>query len=191
MLNLLNFDAVLHSTNKKKNPFRPPETFHLAVTARLDSTEHRLFSVLQIRLVAVIERLLLIHNQCKTPAHAAACSLPSADRGGTFSLTGLTLALCGCISLWGGTNPYSCHIYSQVLAGLLFFSAAVCRNARNASSPATAFVALLLCRLVAHRESYFPDVPSHRGLHSRFFCLLWGSDLRSNEGVMGLEGQSH
>lgn len=115
----------------KKKPFRPPETFHFAVTAWLDSTEHRLFSVLQIRLVAVIERLLLIRNQCKTPAHAAACSLPSADRGGTFLLTGLTLALCGCISLRGGTNPYSCHIYSQVLAGLLFFSAAVCRNARK------------------------------------------------------------
>lgn len=93
------FDVELatakHKKKKKKSPFRPPETFHFAFTAWLDSTEHRLFSVLQIRLVAVIERLLLIRNQCKTPAHAAACSLPSADRGGTFSLTGLTLALCG------------------------------------------------------------------------------------------------
>lgn len=85
------------------------------------------FSVLQIRLVAVIERLLLIRNQCKTPAHAAPFCSPSTDRGGTFSLTGLTLALCGCISLRGGSNPYSCHIDSHVFAGqqqmykLLFF----------------------------------------------------------------------
>lgn len=100
-----------------KNSARPPV---IASLSQPDSTllSTDCFSVLQIRFVAVIERLLLIRNQCKTPTHEAAFSSPSADRGGTFSLTSLTLALCGCISLRGGSNPYSCHIDSQVFSGL-------------------------------------------------------------------------
>lgn len=98
------------------NSVRPPETFHSTVTAWLDFTEHRLFfSFLQMCLVAVIERLLLIRNQCKTTPPRPPPSRPDRPTAAPrFSLTGLTLALCGCISLRGGGNPYSCHICSRV-----------------------------------------------------------------------------
>lgn len=100
--------------------------------------------------------------------HAEALSVLSVHHCGTFELTDLTLALCGRSSLGGGGNPYSCHIGSQVFTELhqmyelLFFSAAQYRNAHIPSSPLIGFVALLVCQLVAHRESYFLDNPSRR-----------------------------